>query len=75
MGERPFKCPECGETFTNNSQVHKHRRETHTALKYYCPVCGSEYNCFISMKRHALKSHGYKEERKRNEVSVKFKLD
>ena len=38
-------------------------------------MCGTEYNCFRSMKRHALKAHGYEDERKRDDAAVKFKVD
>ena len=75
LGEKPFKCPECDETFANSHQVYNHKKKVHTLLKFYCPVCRSEYNCFTSMKRHALKVHGYEEKRKRSHVAVKFKLD
>ena len=75
LGEKPFKCSECDATFTNTSQVYNHKRKVHTILKFYCPVCGTEYNCFRSMKRHALKAHGYEDERKRDDAAVKFKVD
>ena len=66
LGEKPFKCPTCEECFKNSAKLARHKEIVHEKKKYYCPVCGVEYTCRRSMKKHALKNHGveYKHKRK-----------
>lgn len=68
LGEKPFKCPDCDEAFKNSAKLGRHKRTVHTKEKYCCPVCGVEYNCLRSMKRHALKAHGVEHKHKRKNV-------
>ena len=68
LGEKPFKCPDCDEAFKNSAKLGRHKRTVHTKEKYCCPVCGVEYNCLRSMKRHALKAHGVEHKHRRKNV-------
>ncbi|NXY12652.1 ZN774 protein, partial [Pteruthius melanotis] len=42
--ERPFRCPDCGKGFNDNSHLFRHRR-IHTGERpYECRQCGKSFS-------------------------------
>ncbi|KAM4819989.1 zinc finger protein 75A isoform 2-T2 [Thomomys bottae] len=59
-GEKPFKCPECGESFRVSSDLIKHQR-IHTEEKpYKCPQCEKRFKWSSALSKHITTHQGIK---------------
>ncbi|ETE70316.1 Protein odd-skipped-related 2, partial [Ophiophagus hannah] len=54
MQESPHKCPTCGRTFNQRSNLKTHLL-THTDIKpYNCEQCGKVFRRNCDLRRHSL---------------------
>ncbi|XP_069859735.1 zinc finger protein 75A-like isoform X1 [Dipodomys merriami] len=59
-GEKPFKCPECGESFKVSSDLFKHQR-IHTEEKpYKCQQCDKRFRWSSALSKHLTTHQGIK---------------
>ncbi|KAJ9579185.1 hypothetical protein L9F63_024710 [Diploptera punctata] len=60
VGGRPFKCDECGKTFTERNNLKKHSL-VHSGLKVHmCDICGKRFKLLNHLKAHHLTHTGQK---------------
>ncbi|NXT01240.1 ZN629 protein, partial [Jacana jacana] len=52
-GEKPYKCPDCGKTFSVGSAFIQHQRvHAGTAAPCQCGVCGKSFPASASLVKH-----------------------
>ena len=52
LGERPFKCEECGREFNHRSHFNNHLR-IHTGVKpFKCDICEKDFSRKASLRYH-----------------------
>ncbi|KAA0186102.1 hypothetical protein HAZT_HAZT010405 [Hyalella azteca] len=54
--QKPFKCEECGATFTQNGSLQVHIRRHRGDKPFTCKLCGNSYTRAFSLKVH-MKTH------------------
>ncbi|XP_033838148.1 zinc finger protein 852-like isoform X2 [Periophthalmus magnuspinnatus] len=57
---RPYKCPDCTVTFTNNTERRKHLKNHRGQKKYICDKCGIGFLAKESLQRHEMIHTGMK---------------
>ena len=59
-GEKPLVCQFCGRTFSESSNLAKHRRTHEAKGAYDCsqPACGKNFRRFDQLRRHQKHVHG-----------------
>ncbi|NWR46571.1 ZFP3 protein, partial [Regulus satrapa] len=50
--ERPFRCPECGKGFRQNSNLVAHRRVHSGERPYGCDQCGKRFQTSSTLLKH-----------------------
>ena len=52
MGERPYKCSTCGETYKHLIVLKRHIKVVHLKIKETCSLCGNQYTDKKSLQKH-----------------------
>ena len=52
LGEEPYKCKDCGQSFGNRDTMLRHVRLVHDGIKYPCQLCGKEFADRKGVKIH-----------------------
>ncbi|XP_039232015.1 gastrula zinc finger protein XlCGF52.1 isoform X2 [Drosophila yakuba] len=56
-GEKPYQCPHCPKTFSDNNNLAKHRRRHSDERPYKCAICQQDFREKHHLKRHFLGKH------------------
>ena len=64
MGELPYQCKICDVKFNRSDKLQKHTQQLHLDVKFYCDICGKEFQDVISKRDHLKKAHKGMTERK-----------
>ncbi|XP_029308598.1 zinc finger protein 484-like [Cottoperca gobio] len=57
---KPYKCPDCSETFATNKQRRIHLEDHRGPRQLKCPICGIEFLWPLSLQRHLAVHTGVK---------------
>ena len=57
MGDKPYVCGTCGETFKSWGKMKIHEDTVHLNIKNTCYVCGNNFGSKPIMKRHIRQVH------------------
>ncbi|XP_037644110.1 zinc finger and BTB domain-containing protein 24-like [Sebastes umbrosus] len=57
---KPYKCPDCSETFATNKQRRIHLKDHRGAVPLKCPICGIDFTYTTSIQRHMAVHTGVK---------------
>jgi len=49
---KPYKCPDCCETFATNKERRLHLEDHRGPLQLKCPICGIDFLWSLSLQRH-----------------------
>lgn len=60
--DRRFKCNKCEKSFSDSSNLSKHKRSHSNGRAYVCPQCGSGFNRRDGLCRHAKAVHDMTDE-------------
>ena len=52
-----FSCDQCGEAFTENHNLTRHKESKHAAVKYSCDKCNYTANRRDNLSRHMKTKH------------------
>ena len=78
---KPFKsirCSQCGKSFTHNSELWKHKKQTHkediqSEKPFKCDICGQTFSFANSCKRH-MRTHTKEKPYSCNTCEKKFRF-
>ena len=57
IGMTPFVCEECGKSFTQNTNLSRHKK-VHLSGKFNCSQCSTKFSSERSLEKHNQNDHG-----------------
>ncbi|KAJ2939988.1 hypothetical protein O0L34_g6697 [Tuta absoluta] len=55
--EKPYTCPECGQSFITASKLGRHTKRIHLAIRFQCRICYRFFSRFDILTKHFDKKH------------------